>query len=126
VDGSQWGIATRQSEKVCCATAITARTSASDDDGGAVVVVDVVEVGVDVDVLGVVDVEVDGELLVVVTMLGSVTLGVLSDESDPSAHATAPRARIRSAVVPITRRPTARSTPHIGLSSAYVLRSTRP
>lgn len=86
--------------------------------------VDVVDVEVldDVDV----EVEVEVELLVVVTMLGSVTLGVLGDESELSAHATAPRARSRSAVVPITRRPTARSTPHIGLSSAYLLRSTRP
>lgn len=78
--------------------------------------VEIVDVDVDVDVLG--DVEVDVELLVVVTMRGSVMLGVLGDESDPSAHATTPRARSRSAVVPITRRPTARSTPHIGLSSA--------
>lgn len=79
--------------------------------------VDVVDVDVDVDVLGDVDVEVEIELLVV-TMPGSVTLGVLGDELDPSAHATTPRARSRSAVVPITRRPTARSTPHMGLSSA--------
>ena len=87
-------------------------------------VVDVEVLGdVDVDVLGEVDVEVE---VLAVTMLGSVTVAVLGDESDPSAHATTPRARRRSAVVPMTRRPTARSTPHIGLSSAYLLRSTRP
>jgi len=107
-------MATRQSEKVCCASAIAARTSASGDAGGSLVVVDVVDVEVDV----IDDVEFDVELLVVVTMLGAVTLGVLGDESEPSAHATTPMARSRSAVVPITRRPTARSTPHIGLSSA--------
>ena len=42
------------------------------------------------------------------------------------AHATAPRARSRSAIVSSTRRPTARSTPHIGLSSAYFPRSIHP
>ena len=64
---------------------------------------------------GVFDVE---DAAVDVTVMGSVELGVLGEESELSAHATAPRARSRSAVVLNTRRPTARSTPHIGLSSA--------
>jgi hypothetical protein len=74
----------------------------------------------DVDVLVVeVVIEVDVEEAAVVgTVVGSVALAVLSEESELSAHATAPRARSRSAVVLNTRRPTARSTPHIGLSSA--------
>ena len=64
-------------------------------------------------------IEVDVEdAAVAVTVMGSVEPGVLGEESELSAHATAPRARSRSAVVLITRRPTARSTPHIGLSSA--------
>jgi hypothetical protein len=93
--------------------------SSSGDAGGSLDVVDVEDVvSVDVlvvEVVVVVDVE---EAAVVVTVVGSVTLGVLGEESEPSAHATVPRARSRSAVVLITRRPTARSTPHIGLSSA--------
>jgi hypothetical protein len=93
--------------------------SSSGDAGGSLDVVDVVEfVGVDVLVVEVM-IEVDVEDAAVdVTVMGSVELGVLGEESELSAHATAPRARSRSAVVLITRRPTARSTPHIGLSSA--------